>query len=78
MTPKHAPLPNRWIPSPAARKWLYGIAVAVVALFTTLGTLSEPVARSILDIVAAVVSIGSLSLAQVNTPTSTPTPPELE
>ena len=24
--------PNRWIPSPAARLWLYGIAVAVAAL----------------------------------------------
>ena len=32
--------PNRWVPSPAARLWLYGIAVAVAALLVGYGILT--------------------------------------
>ena len=67
--PRHAAqTPNRWIPSPNARRWAYGVAVAVVALLTTLGLLVEPVAAAILDVIAALVGISALTLAEVNTP----------
>lgn len=60
--------PNRWIPSPAARTWLYGVVAAVVPLLGVLGILTPDVAGHVLSIAGAVLAVGGLTLAARNTP----------
>lgn len=60
--------PNRWIPSPAVRQWLYGIVAAVVPLLGVLGILTPDVAGHVLSIAGAILAVGGLTLAARNTP----------
>jgi len=56
------------IQNPETRKWIYGIVAALVPLLVTLGTLTDDVARQLLNILAAVLTVGSSSLAIANVP----------
>lgn len=60
--------PNRWVPSPAVRAWLYGIIAAVVPLLVLLGVFSTEIGAHVLNIAAAFLAIGALTLAAKNTP----------
>lgn len=60
--------PNRWVPSPAVRAWAYGVIAAAVPLLVILGVFSTEVAAHVLNIAAAFLAIGGLSLAARNTP----------
>ena len=60
--------PNRWITSPAARRWIYGVLIAVIALLVTLGVVTPEIADGVTAIVVAVLGIGGLGLAEANTP----------
>lgn len=62
--------PNRWIPSPEVRTWLYGIVAAVVPLLGVLGVVTPDVAGHVLTIAGAVLAVGGLTLAARNTPKS--------
>lgn len=57
---------------PETRKWIYGVIAATVPLLVTLGTLTDDVARQILNILAATLAIGGSSLAIANVPETTP------
>jgi hypothetical protein len=48
------------------RLWIYRVVGAVVPLLVTLGLTTEGVAGQIMNIVAAVLSIGSATLAAKN------------
>lgn len=61
-------IPNRWIPSPALRGYLYGVALAVVPLLTGIGLFTPEVAQNVLNIVAAVLAVGGIGLAFANRP----------
>lgn len=54
---------------PAARKWVYGVALAVVPLLTAYGLVREELAPLWISLISAVL-VPSLALA--NTPSSTP------
>lgn len=60
--------PNRWVPSPAVRAWLYGIVAAVVPLLVLLGVFSSEIGAHVLNVAAAFLAIGGLALAARNTP----------
>ena len=62
--------PNRWVPSPAVRAWLYGIVAALVPLLVLLGVFSTEVGAHVLNLAAAFLAIGGLALAARNTPKS--------
>lgn len=61
-------VPNRWIPSPALRSWLYGVSIAVLALCGALEIVSPQLNGAITGVVAAVLGIANGSLALANTP----------
>lgn len=54
------------VPSVQVRKWLYGIASAVVPLLVLLGLVADDVAQAILTVAAAALAVGSSALAGVN------------
>ena len=56
---------------PETRKWIYGVIAATVPLLVTLGSLTDEVARQILNILAATLAIGGSSLAIANVPAAT-------
>ena len=60
-------VPNAWIKSPAARRWIYRVALAVIALLGFYGLVSDESAALWGVLVASVLS---LPLAGANTPTS--------
>ncbi|MGP6171985.1 hypothetical protein ACTU6V_12355 [Microbacterium sp. A204] len=60
--------PNRWVPSPAIRAWVYGIIAAAVPLLVLLGVFTVDVGTHVLNIAAALLAVGGLALAGVNTP----------
>lgn len=60
--------PNKWIPSPRVRSWIYGIVAAVVPLLGVLGVVTPDVGGHILNIAGAVLGVGALALANANTP----------
>lgn len=70
-SPRHATdTPNRWITSPAARRWLYGVGAAVLAVAGVYGLLSPEQLgawRDVLD-AALIAGAGGLTLATANTP----------
>jgi len=55
---------------PATRKWIYGIIAALVPLFVTLGYLSPDIARELLAVAAAVLTVAGSALAIKNVPQS--------
>lgn len=54
---------------PRTRKWIYGIIAAVVPLFVTLGYLTPEIARELLAVAAAVLTVAGSALAIKNVPT---------
>lgn len=56
---------------PETRKWIYGVIAATVPLLVTLGSLTDEVARQILNILAATLAVGGSSLAIANVPQTT-------
>lgn len=61
-------IPNRYIPSPAARAWIYGVVAAVLALLVAVGVIAPDVSGHILGIASAVLGIAVSGLALSNTP----------
>ena len=62
-----AATPNRWIPSPAVRLWLYSILVALAGLGIGYGIVTAEQGGLWLALGAAVLGVGNL-LAAGNTP----------
>lgn len=56
--------PNRWVPSPEARLWLYGILVALAALAVAYGIVTVEQGGLWLSLAAAVLGIGNLIAAR--------------
>ena len=63
---------------PETRKWIYGVIAATVPLLVTLGSLTDEVARQILNILAATLAVGGSSLAIANVPATTNSPASAE
>jgi hypothetical protein len=57
---------------PAVRRWIYAIIAATVPLLISLGTLTTEMGGQILNVAAAVLSIGGSVLAISNVPPTTP------
>ena len=55
-----------WVARESTRRWLYGIAAALVPVLITLDVLTQDLADGILSVVAAVLAVGSSALAGVN------------
>jgi hypothetical protein len=60
--------PNRWIPDPAVRRWLYGVVVAMIPVLVLFGLISPESVQLWLNLAAAVLGLGTTALATVNTP----------
>lgn len=54
---------------PETRKWIYGIIAAIVPLFVTLGYLTPEIARELLAVAAALLTVAGSALAIKNVPT---------
>lgn len=55
-----------WVAHERTRRWLYGIAAALVPLLITLDVLTQDIADGVLSVIAAVLAVGSSALAGVN------------
>lgn len=55
--------PNRWIPSPAGRLWLYGVLVALAGLAVAYGIVTVEQGGLWLALGAAVLGVGNLIAA---------------
>lgn len=53
---------------PETRAWVYSIAIAVIPLLTVLGVLTDDIAGHVMLIIAAVLGVGTNTLARANTP----------
>lgn len=53
---------------PQTRKWIYGIIAAIVPLFVTLGYVSPEIARELLAVAAALLTVAGSALAIKNVP----------
>ena len=56
--------PNRWVPSPAARLWMYGILVALAALGVGYGLVTVEQSGLWLALASAVLGVGNLIAAR--------------
>ena len=56
--------PNRWVPSPEARLWLYGILVALAALAVAYGVVTVEQGGLWLSLGAALLGVGNLIAAR--------------
>jgi hypothetical protein len=54
---------------PHTRKWIYGIVAAIVPVLVILGILSEELASPLLNVFAAILTVGGSALAMSNVPT---------
>lgn len=67
--PDHrAETPNKWVPSPAARKYIYLAVAAVVAGLVVFGLVTEEQIAQWAQLTMAFVTLGATLLAAVNTP----------
>lgn len=55
--------------APATRRWIYGVASALLPLLITLGAITPEIAGDVLNVLAAVLAVGVSSLAASNTTT---------
>lgn len=62
--------PARIIAQPATRAWIYGVSIPLIALLVGLGYVTDGTASLILNLVAAVLGIGTSTLAAANTATT--------
>jgi hypothetical protein len=53
---------------PAVRKWIYAIIAATVPLLISLGSITSDLGTQILNVAAAVLSVGGSALAISNVP----------
>jgi hypothetical protein len=60
--------PNRWIPDPAVRRWLYGVVVAMIPVLVLFGLISPESVQLWLNLAAAILGLGTTALATANTP----------
>ncbi|HEY9438274.1 MAG TPA: hypothetical protein VIS29_06425 [Streptomyces sp.] len=66
--PQHATeTPNKWVPSPAVRTYIYGILVVLAAIAVAYGFITAEQGGLWLSLGAAVLGLGNL-LAARNTP----------
>lgn len=63
-------VPNKYIPSPDTRRYIYGVLMAVGAALVALNVLSQDVWVHLANIVGAVLVTGGFGLARGNTPDS--------
>jgi hypothetical protein len=63
-----AETPNRWVPDPAIRKWIYGWVLAIAPILVALGTISPDHVQLWLNLAAAILGVGTTTLALGNTP----------
>lgn len=56
--------PNKWVPSPAVRLWLYGIAVALAALLIGYGILTVEQGGLWLALFGAILGTGNAVAAR--------------
>lgn len=68
MSEQYLEVPNRMVPSPALRNWVYGVLIAVGGLLVALGVLQDEVWVQVVNVLAAVFVIGGGALARANTP----------
>lgn len=66
--PQPAITPNRWIASPAGRKWLYAVAVAALAIAGFYKLLPQEALPFWLDLVANILGVAGGATAIVNVP----------
>lgn len=59
--------PNKWLPSPEARQWLYGVLVALAPVGVTYGLITVEQGGMWLAVASAVLGLGNL-LAARNVP----------
>lgn len=63
-----ADVPARIILDPKTRAYIYGISIPLIALLVGLGVVADGTAGLILNLVAAVLGVGTSTLAVANTP----------
>lgn len=68
MSKYRADVPARIILDPKARAYIYGISIPLIALLVGLGVVADGTAGLILNLVAAVLGVGTSTLAVANTP----------
>ena len=56
--------------TPQARKWIYGVIAAIVPLLVVVGILSEELASPLLNVFAAILTVGGSALAISNVPSN--------
>lgn len=56
--------PNRWVPSPEVRLWMYGVAVAVAALLIGYGILTIEQGGLWLAVIGAILGTGNAVAAR--------------
>ena len=60
--------PNRWIPDPAVRRYLYGVVAVMIPILVGFGVISPEQVQLWLNLAAAVLGLGATALALPNTP----------
>nr|DAL28233.1 MAG TPA_asm: Mycobacterial 2 TMS Phage Holin (M2 Hol) Family [Caudoviricetes sp.] len=60
----------RVITSPATRRYIYGIAFAAMPLLVVAGIMQDGTTGLVLELVGAVLGMGTTGLARANTPAS--------
>lgn len=60
------------ITTPAARRYIYGISIAAIAVLVVLGLVSEDQTQVWLNLVAAILGLGNAGLALPNTSPASP------
>lgn len=63
-----ADVPNRWIPNPAARRWLYGVLTAAGPLVVFYGLASAQEVVLWLGLGATILGTPAAALASANVP----------
>ena len=64
----HAGTPNRWIPDPLIRRYIYGVVLAFIPILVGFGVISPEQVQLWLNLAAAVLGLGATALALPNTP----------
>lgn len=60
--------PAKIITQPKTRAYIYGVSIPLIALLVGLGYLTDGTAGLVLNLVAAVLGVGTSTLAVANTP----------
>lgn len=64
-------IPNKYIPSPDTRRYVYGVLMAVGAVLVAMNVLSQDVWVNVANVIGAVLVTGGLGIARGNTPVVT-------